>query len=257
MYLFLAVPNFCGSTVLHDVLATSPNVAHLTYDITKEIDDGYNSVRKGLVEGEDVAKYEYKNLYGPHSIEANMEFVYSNPNNFNWPNIKNIWEKNWELTYPNAPIKMQKSPLDIFRLKSMLKHFPDTKWIVSVRNPYTYIESIMRKASDGMDPIRQLEHICFHVTRVMEIQKKNAELLGNNAYVMTYEDFCKRPEFHKEELIKWIPELKNLDTSLVESDETDKKIVSLITKFPDQITDIHKYLLLKKDIVEYWGYKIL
>jgi hypothetical protein len=259
-YLFLAIPNFCGSTLLHSLLETVP---HITPLVSPEEFNG----KKDFVEGNICAPGGYVKLNGPHSIEANMEHVYSDPANYNWPWIKSRWEENWGNTNPYATIKMQKTPADIFRIKSMLPHFNDLKWILSVRNPYHYVESIFRKATFQMDPIRQLDQICYHVTRTLEVQRDNIALLGDTAYVMTYEDFIARPEYHRDQMALWLPELKYIDFSselwikgqkVKElKNDADDKFKRFIEYYPDIVSRINEFFEPKKEIIEYWGYQLL
>ena len=264
-YLFLAIPNFCGSTLMHNLLDTCPAVVSLV-DKTPLKDDGTDKWREDFVEGNVIAGYGYKNLNGPHSMEANMEHVYSKPSNYDWKLIKKRWNKNWESHNPVAKIRMQKTPADIFRIPMMVPYFPNTKWIVSVRNPYAYVESIMRKATFQMEPIRQLDQVCFHVLRTMELQIENAKFLGEDAYVMTYEDFCKYPEKHKEQLGKWIPGLEYMDftkefkvkgnTFNSFNDDTDARIQNMIEYCPDIIEMINEYFIPKQHLLDHWGYSL-
>ena len=263
-YLFLAIPNFCGSTLMHSLLETVPEIVPLT---PPEQTSKHFGGKKDFVEGNVCASRGYYNLNGPHSMEANMEHVYSNPKNYNWPLIRHYWEMNWANNNPYATIKLQKTPADIFRVQMMLSQFHDIKWIISVRNPYAYVESIYRKATFFMEPWRQLDQICHHVLRVMELQIQNAELLKDDAYVMTYEDFVKRPEWHKTQLAKWMPELRqiNLDSELmikgkrVESihDDSKEKLEKFFTYLPNILNRINEYFIHKENILNHWGYEII
>ena len=265
-YLFLAIPNFCGSTLVHNLLTTCPDVVPLT-DYYKLKEDGTDAWRKDFIEGNCCAGLGYKNLNGPHSMEANMEHTYAKESNYDWSFIKKRWNANWKKNNPLATIRMQKTPADIFRIKMMLLYFPNTKWIVSVRNPYAYVESIMRKASCQMQPIQQLDQICHHVLRVMELQLENIELLKDNAYVMTYEDFCARPEYHRTQLGNWLPGLEQIDftkelnvkgtnTTNIINDDTEKRIQNMIDNIPNIIDMINQYFIPKRNLLDAWGYSL-
>lgn len=264
-YLFLGIPNFCGSTLMHNLLSTCLDVVTLK-DHYKLKDDGSDSWRKDFVEGNVCAPFGYKNLNGPHSMEANMEHVYTKPSNYDWSFIKNRWNKNWETQNQLATIRLQKTPADIFRIPMMTPYFPNTKWIISVRNPYAYVESIMRKATFQMEPIRQLDQICHHVLRTMEIQIENIEFLKDNAYVMTYEDFCFKPAFHRVKLGEWLPGLEQMDftnqfnvkgkTFTCFDDDTEERIQNMIDRVPDIIDMINEYFIPKQELLQHWGYEI-
>ncbi|ABD72075.1 hypothetical protein Rfer_4389 (plasmid) [Rhodoferax ferrireducens T118] len=260
MYLFLAVPNFCGSTLLHSLLETCPSVVPLTDPRPEE------RRMKGMVEGNCCAGAGYRNLNGPHSIEANMEHVYANPANYDWPGIRKTWDENWAKTNPDAPIRMQKTPADVFRVEMIEPHFQNLKWIISVRNPYAYVEHIMRKATFHMDPLRQLDQICYHVLRTMVVQIKNRLHLGDRAYTMTYEDFIARPEYHSAKLGEFLPGLEaiNFDAELmvkgerVESirDRSEMHIQELIADIPDIVERINEHFRPVECVLKTWGYEL-
>ena len=265
-HLFLAIPNYCGSTLVHNLLSTCPDVVMLIDPYTPQ-ENGSNTWRKDFVEGSCVAREGYRNLHGPHSIEANMEHVYAKPSNYKWSLIKKIWDANWKKNNPTATIRLQKTPTDIFRIKSMLPYFPNTKWVVSIRNPYAYVESIMRKAPFAMEPVRQLDQICHHVLRTMELQLENIELLKDDAYVMTYEDFCARPEHHREQLGNWLAGLEQIDftkelnvkgthTTNVIEDDTEQRIQNMIDVVPNIIDMINEYFIPKRNLLDAWGYSL-
>ena len=259
-YLFLAIPNFCGSTLVHNLISTCPDVVKLTSTYKDE------KHFKDLIEGQTVCPDGYKNLNGPHSIEANMEHVYADPKNYNWKLIKDTWDKNWAANNPNATIRLQKTPGDIFRIKTISEYFPKTKWIISVRNPYAYVESIIRKSHARLNFVRQIDQICYHVTRVMELQLENAKFLGKNGYVMTYEDFCARPELHREKLGEWITELKtidfnkkfwvkNLEYTKID-DDSEQRIQNMINGIPGILEQVNKYFIPLEPLLNKWGYEI-
>lgn len=250
---------------MHSLLETSPTVARL---ITPEYTAKLYGLKYDFVEGNIVAPNGgYSNLHGPHSMECNMEHVYNDPKNYNWCNIKSIWNEIWAKNNPYAEIKMQKTPTDVIRLKMMHQHFEDCKWIISVRNPYAFVESIMRKATFMMDPIRQLDQVCYHVTRMMELQLENIEFLNGEAYVMTYEDFVARPAYHADKLVEWMPRLLSLNVKsqlmvkgkVITSihDDSSEKIQNLIDCIPGIIERINGYFEPKRHVIEAWGYSMM
>jgi hypothetical protein len=100
----------------------------------------------------------------------------------------------------------------------------------------------------------------------MELQIENAKFLGDSAYVMTYEDFCARPEYHREQLGKWIPELKRIDFSkelwikgtkyTKLNDDTEQRIQDLVNDIPDIFNMVNEYFIPKEKILAHWGYKL-
>lgn len=258
-YLFLGIPNFCGSTLIHNILSTSPNVAKLTIPLIEQVTEDF-------VEGNICAKQGYHNLLGPHSIEANMEHVYSDPNNYDWDLIKFIWDYNWNKYYPNAKIRLQKTPADIFRIPMIMQYFPKTKWLISIRDPYTYAESIYRKATWSMDREKQFDQICYHVMRVMELQLANKAYLKENAYTFRYEDFVSDPSAHISKFIEFIPELESIDlesplnikgnTYTKITDHGEPHLEKLLVDYPDFIDKANQHFKPFEYLINEWGYEL-
>jgi hypothetical protein len=254
-YLFLAIPNFCGSTLFYELIKTCTDVSALP------------NIKDSIVsEGNMFCPKQYKNLLGPHSIEANMEHVYSDPENYNWTRIKEVWDSIWEYQNSSASLRVQKTPADIYRIKQINEHFPNLKWILSVRDPYAYIESIIRKSTFRMDPDKHIELICYQAGRVLELQLENKKLLGDNAYTVTYEDFCARPKYHKNKLSKFVPQLKdmNLETKLLVKgieyssikNTNEYHIRNMIKTYPNILERINEHLLPFMESMYIWGYPI-
>ena len=122
---------------MHGVLETSPNVTPLTKP----------KFEMGVIEGNACAPNGYRYLMGPHNLEANMLHIYNNPFNYDWRYIRKCWEANWFETNPYAMIKMQKTPTDVLRVQMIQEAFNDLYWIISVKNPYSYIASYVSKWS--------------------------------------------------------------------------------------------------------------
>jgi hypothetical protein len=270
-YLFLAIPNFCGSTLIHSVLETSPTIVPLTAPnredvLRKEESASKAPWRAGFVEGNTCAPTGYKHLKGPHSIEANMEHVYSDPRNYDLDEIKCRWEENWSETNPYAEVKLQKTPADVLRVPVFHPHFDDLRWIVSVRNPYVYADSIIKRSSMQLDPVGQLDQVCHHIIRVMELQIENDLYLGDRAYTMTYEDFTAAPQWHAERLVQWFPELQHVsvDSELTIKgqkssgiyDDGEEKLQELLSHYPDMINWLNYFFKPKEKLLNYWGYEL-
>jgi hypothetical protein len=101
----------------------------------------------------------------------------------------------------------------------------------------------------------------------MELQLENIELLKDDAYVMTYEDFCARPEYHREQLGAWVPGLEKIDftkeinvkgtnTTKVIADDTEKRIQNMVAATPNIIEMINEYFIPKQHLLDAWGYKL-
>jgi hypothetical protein len=219
-----------------------------------------------VTEGNSCAERGYLHLYGPHNMEACMEHVYSNPAYYDWLYIRKCWEYNWYETNPYAPIKMQKTPADIFRVKMMQDAFEDLNWIISVKNPYSYVESMIRRKMPYISDEGLFTELLFHVLRVMEIQIYNKALIGERGYTVRYEDFVKDPKGHCDNIVKWMPELMSLnpyDDLIVKhrhvhvEDTGLEKVYEMFDKHPGIKEEINKYFIPMEPLLNHWGYEIL
>lgn len=256
----MAIPNFCGSTMIHNIIAECRSVS--VFDNRKFVTKGGFTLPEDFVEGSGVARGMMFSV-GPHSIEANMEHFYSNEANYNMEAVAYAFDKAWA---KDKPVRMQKMPNDIFRVPMMDKHFNNPNWIAMVRNPYSHVESIFRKATLGMNPQLQLDQICYHAGRCLELQVENIMRLGERAYVMTYEDFCARPEHHLNGISRWMPELGDIpvpESVTVKGvsgaiyDDSAEKLERFYLYDPTIRDRITEYLLEFSEAMDFWGYPLV
>jgi hypothetical protein len=264
-YLFLAVPPYSGSTVLHNYIRNCKNVASLTNEFRRNFGDVSPA---SLVEGNAATKA--KSLFGDKgptlikTIPGNYLEIIQDPSKYDWVNIRQAWNNNWALTKPNAPVKMQKTPNDTYRVHLMQPCF-NAKWIISVREPYAWTQSIIEKiCARQIDPSPMAEDIARHVIATYMMQKMNVELLGANAYKMTFEDLVANQQKHIDGLKAFVPELTdlsftgnikvksytadNLVNNNAERVATFKTVNGAMEKFQSLYTQ-------HAEIIEYWGYK--
>lgn len=262
-YLFLAVPNYCGSTVLHNYLAQCTAVASL-YDLR------FKNV--GIVEGQSSIREEHFNrtfdamkVLGVPSI---YESVLKDESQYDWLPIKQAWEANWanSITERTA-YKLQKSPTDVFRVEMVEKYFDDLRWIIMVRNPYAYVQAIIYQMIQArIDPVANFNSILFHVIHTLEVQKQNQDLLRHRAYSMTYESFVTDEAVHTDGLKSFLPELDDIKFSgkvfvkgayydgLVSNNDVHVAHLKNLKGALDRVT---KYLAQHEDIIKYWGYELI
>jgi len=240
MHLFLLVPNNSGSSLLHDLIATSEDVAVLP------------------AEGQ-----FYYNFVGPDPIKLNVKHIFTekeeifrNKSNYEWGVIKSSWTSAWKNNKVGAKIKLQKSPTDIVRPKMLQEAFPDSKFIIMIRNPYAMIEGIMRG-----NPNATVIQAAKHALRCLEIQLENSEIYKNDL-VLRYEDLTDDSE-NTVNLIKEYLELSDIDynrtfyvkdyisTIVNKNNEQIKKLTD------SQLEEINKIFKSKEFILSECGYEII
>lgn len=171
MHLFLLVPNNCGSSLLHDLIATSIDVSILP---------GEGQFCKNFV-GPVAATFKIAHFF------TEREEVFRNEKNYEWSVIKRQWQSYWKKNNPNAKIKLQKSPPDILRPNLLQQHFENVKFIIMIRNPYAMVEGILRANSEAT-----LEQAARHAIRCLEIQLENSEKYSTDL-VLRYEELVDDP----------------------------------------------------------------
>ena len=240
MHLFLLVPNNSGSSILHDLIATSAEVSILP------------------AEGQFC-----ENFVGPTAPKLGIahyftakETVFQNPKNYEWSIIKNQWNRHWNSDNPNAKIKLQKSPPDILRADMLLKNFEDVKFILMIRNPYAMIESILRA-----NPTASVENAAKHAVRCLEIQLENSEKYLD-ALVLRYEDLTDYIQETAEQLMKYL-EISDINYNQEFSSKGyNSKIKNMNGYQIDRLTNeqieiINKIFIPKNQVLQECGYEIL
>jgi hypothetical protein len=244
------------------MLSTSPEVAVFK---PRKFKDGRPPKFPDLVEGDRYAVCGYKRFIGPHSIEATMEHVIVDPNNYDWNHIKKKWDRNWHFNYPTATIRVQKTPLDVFRVKLIQPYFENLNWVISVKNPLAHVTSIIDRSTFQMNPYQHIEMICYHAGRALEVQRENIEFLGSKALVTTQEEIISNPEQFKSDLLNFVPELKSLTIDTVTVKGKTGPIINkstldtaklLYKDHPQLIHQAMEYLKPFREATSFWGYDL-
>jgi len=264
-YLFLAIPPFCGSTILHNYLRKCENVASLTNEFRKQhnwIDE--ESIVEGSVATSAKTSYGDRGTKLVRIIPGNFLSIVQDSTSYDWIQIRKAWNNNWASTKPNAPVRVQKTPNDAYRIKMMQPYF-NAKWIISVREPYAYTQSIIEEIlARNIDPSPLAENIARHVITTYIEQKKNVEFLGSNAYVATFEDIAENPQKHLDGLKTFVPELTDLSfTGTVKFKQTtadgyintNAERVADLQKIPGAVEKFQHLYGQYPEIIEHWGYK--
>jgi len=267
-YLFLAVPPYSGSTVLHNYIAKCANVTPLTDEIRSK-----NSTNEaGIIEGN--AATNARKLYGDRGVDgvriapgARMPII-QNQTNYDWDGIKTFLDANWQqnTTNPNASIRLQKTPNDTYRVQMMQPHF-DANWIIMVREPYAWVQSTIEKfLAKGINPSGSAQEIVDHMVNTYVIQKENQAFLGDKAYTMTFEDFVTNEDKHTQALKDWMPELSDLtfkgDCKVKRErvqglTNNNAERVALLRTVPGAINKFNELFKPHEAVLNSWGYELL
>jgi hypothetical protein len=189
MELFILALNNGGTTLLHQLLATSPWVAALpTEGQFLPSWRGPNPIRLGV-----------KHIY------TAKEAVFADPANYDWPAIKKDWYAKWDQHNPRARVRLQKSPTDLARVAMLQREFPGARFIVMARNPYAVVDGILRG-----NPAATIEQAAAHVLRCLVLCREAAENV-TGSLAITYEKLTDDTAATASKIVAWLPELERLD----------------------------------------------
>jgi hypothetical protein len=255
-HIFIGTPNYSGSTLMHNLIASDPNVATLRKS-NVDTDD--------FVEGNSLCFGAYKAAMRSQLYTQELANALAIDSNYDWDLIKAKWNEQWS-THPDTTIRLQKTPADIFRTDLMSKHFENLKWIITVKEPYSYIESLFKKYIYLKidNPHRELDKLCAHAILVLKTQLENKKRLGDTCYATTMEDFLSDKEAHCREIEKFCDVKIDLQKQLWVKGHTsgkyinrnEEKLQMLIMVIPDIIKKINVYFEPHEDLLNAWGYKI-
>ncbi len=181
-YLFILSPPYCGSTLLNEIISTSPNV----------------SVNNPYWTREGQTLPTVKNIMFKKSERWNKAV------DFDWLDIKKEWRKYWDIS---KPILLEKSPPNILRAQSINHTFKNAYFIIFYRNPYAHCESLMSRNKMGTESAAKFAIDC------LERQKENMDL-GLRYISVSYEKLTSDPKQFKREVLKFLPEIDKMDFSM-------------------------------------------
>jgi hypothetical protein len=240
-YLFLSIPNFCGSTLVHNILKQSKDVVCLPRL------NGANTP-----EGQQYLEVE-PCIAHRHILSAIFEPQFRDDSNYSsMETTKTVWDSVWNNVNPTAPVRLQKSPIDIYRIKEFDAAFKNLKWVTMVRNPYQHVNSIFKRRKPS------IQQACEHAGRTLEIQRENFEFLGNKTVVFTYEEFCRNPQQSVDLICELVPAISKykIDTK-VEVKDVVSEIEVYEQEIPKQyIDEMTKYFYKYEEAFNYWGYEL-
>ena len=228
-YLFILCPPFQGSTIIYRILSSSENISTLINN------------NNWAGEGQWLLK---KNGYNEYLINRwNEKF------SANIKKIKNCFDKYWNY---NKLVLCDKSPSFIIRANEIEKYFSKfgkVYFIISIRNPYS---CDFEKHSISIK----------NWIKYAEYQKKNLETLKNKLFI-SYEDFILKKDKTKNRILKFIPELKNINMNVFNINglqntlQSNKKInVRYATRILNKEKK-NKELYSNEDLMNFFGYNFI
>lgn len=232
IHLFLLCTPFTGSTLLHDIIATSERVTCLPTE------------GQHLEEVVDEMRGEEGHHWNPSRT-------------FDWEKIRAVWASYWE---DDKPIRLEKSPPNLLRAEAIEEAFPNAYFVVMIGNPYAFCEGCARR-DNGLDTTASAELW----RRCAEKQIENVERL-ERVHCLTYEYLTERTETAVEGIRAFVPGLTGMEIGRTETFSTlgrnQRRIWNInalkILKLSNrQIEAVNEVLDGSEDVLSRFGYRRL
>lgn len=192
--------NNSGSTLLERILRDCQNAIAFPAKPDAQT-NGQQFVREYMPIPGRIDK-KFRRIWTEHAAMLEDESLY------NWPAIKRRWRWKWS-TNPKfdtagTRVFLEKSPPNVLRAPMLQKHFENSFFILMQRNPYAVSEGIRRRT--GLP----LQRCIRHWIRCAKKQMQNERDL-RRAIRLNYEDLSERAQFCRDQILKLIPDLDDLD----------------------------------------------
>lgn len=232
-YAFILCPPYCGSTLLTQILASSQNVSI------------NNS--QGTCEGQTLPGVR-DHLFVENRWDEHLRI--------DWPHVKRVWEKYWDV---GKPILLEKSPPNLLRASQIAAHFHPVYFFVMWRNPYAHCESQIRR--NGNTP----REAAGFAVRCLYVQRTNIEQCDDRLPI-SYEALTADPACFVQRANRFLPDLGKLKITgsfsvhnllqqdLHISNMNDEKIALLDR---DQRREINSVIGKHRPLLDYFGYELL
>jgi hypothetical protein len=179
VHLFVLCPPASGSTLLWKLLQTSANVSALPGEGQALVAD---------------------RLRTPDRWDPDKAI--------DWQPIRAEWERHW---LPDQAVRLEKSPPHLIRARQLQEEFPDSRFIVMIRNPYAFCEGVHRRwgrpgryfADFSYADLAEFWLFCA------SWQLRNLAELGHTCFI-SYEEMCDDPEPASKKILNLVPELDAL-----------------------------------------------
>ncbi len=163
-YIFVLSPPFSGSTLITTIIEGSDEVSVNNMEGNKEgqfLPEVKDHMRKNAWD-------EYKEL--------------------KWDWIHEVWHNHWDLS---KPFLLEKSPPNICRAEKIQNIFKPSSFLVTIRNPYAFVEGKVRRDMRARGKASTEDSIIFWL-KCAKWQQKNRNSL-DNVFFYRYEDLCHDP----------------------------------------------------------------
>jgi hypothetical protein len=254
-YLFIICMNNSGSTLLERVLKDCRNVVGFLAP------GGPDQQVNGQRFVTDLMPTPGKIAVRCRRIWSEQADILSDSSRYDWPRIAQRWRKEWrknpKFETANPRIFLEKSPANVLRATMLQAHFEASSFILMQRNPYAVAEGIRRRT--GIP----LERCVEHWIRCAEQQIRNEQQL-RSVIRLNYEDLSERPDYCRNEIMRMMPELDDIDLGKeVSVQSIEGKVRRSITNYNEQqiarlssddLLELNRKLGEVRQVMAHFGY---
>jgi hypothetical protein len=145
------------------------------------------------------------------SAEPDWLAPLTDPGAFDWMLTRRAWYFQAFARDPEASVFYTKAPPFLVYAGELARHFPSTKFLFMVRNPYAVCEGICRNLRAKVRRNVDLPAAAArHVVNCLDYQRRNLETHGDRGVFFTYEAMCDEPEGVEAKIRELVPELDDL-----------------------------------------------
>jgi len=255
-HLFIVCMNNGGSTLLHHYLSNCKSIVSLPR-LSKHAtsSEGHNHAKKAM---------PHPRRHKVLGLWTEKPDLIANDKNYDWKMIKQKWFNAWEES-AGKPLEnmvlLEKSPPNVIRAELLQEHFPNSYFIVMVRNPYALSEGLRRRQG------YKIERCATHWGESMRFQMKNLKTLKKVVWIK-YADLCDDQKSVRTKITTLLPELDDFTFKGKLSGHHSlygEKAMSIKNLNPNQIKNlgkndirrINRVLSKYKKELSYFDYKMM
>ncbi len=226
-FLFILSPPFSGTTLLWNILGSSPNVS--SHPNEGQFLDGARQEMRG------------------NQWDSEKEI--------DWDRVEDVWRRHWD---PSKAVLLEKSPPNLLRASELGGRFDPAYFIVMMRNPYAFIEGVERRDNDmGARAAAELWVKCASA------QRNNQERL-KRTISFTYKSFTESPRQILDDIIDFMPDVEKVNVDKIESQSflgTHSKIQNMnpmkINRLDrESIESANEVLDGHQDLLSHFGFEL-
>ncbi|QWV92457.1 sulfotransferase [Geomonas oryzisoli] len=228
VHLFLLSPPLCGSTLVQQLISTSPKATT------------FEQEGQWLPEVQDI-------LGCPERWDPQLKV--------DWNKVRKTFNSYWS---PWKPVRFEKSPPHLMRAQQLQEEFNNSHFLITIRNPYAQIEGMLRR--QWMPSAKSAAEFWVMTART---QISNIKSLQNN-FFFSYEYLVSEPNRCIENLISFVPQLQSLspDILFTAHNVTGQPIkgiknlneIKISNLSQMDIHDINSVLSRNLDVLQYFSY---